>query len=382
MKDANSLPCVVHVITSLDDGGAEASLYRLCMFSSEYRHHVISLVNDGKYGPVLRENGFQVDSLCMPRGVLTLVGFLKLLSLIRRSKPVAVQTWMYHANLIGGIAARLAGVSSVYWGIHHSNLSPGTNKSSTILIAKLCALLSYCIPTRIVSCSRVAVNSHIAIGYKSDKFVTIPNGYDLNSFVADESASIALRRRWLINEGKYLIGMVARDDPQKDHPNLLHALAILKRNGLAFMCVLVGHGMDETNFKILSLIDELKLTDCVILSGRRDDISTVMGALDIHVLSSAGEAFPNVIAEAMACGTPCVSTNVGDVSYIIGENGWLVPAKDSLALANALRDALGQIAHKEEWHTRKIRARSRIANNFTVQNMALLYQRLWSKDIF
>ncbi len=132
--------------------------------------------------------------------------------------------------------------------------------------------------------------------------------------------------------------MVARYDPQKDHNNLLNALALIKQ--MSIHCILVGEEMTFRNTELTALIKEYDLQDRVTLLGPQDNIPSIMNALDVHVLSSVGEAFPNVLAEAMACGTPCVATDVGDAALIVGETGWIVPPSDPESLAQALADVV------------------------------------------
>jgi glycosyltransferase involved in cell wall biosynthesis len=381
LHDMNARPRVVHVITGLNDGGAEASLFRLCASANAFEHHVISLMDDGKYGSLLRELGVHVYCLKMRQGQMTPVGFFRLWELLRNLQPKVVQTWMYHANLIGGVAARLAGIKSIFWGIRHGNLNSGVVKNSTILIARIGGLLSRYVPVRIISCSRRAVGVHVAQGYLSDRFITIPNGYDVLDFSSEVGARERLRAEWGISNNQVLIGMVARFDPQKDHANLLNALAKLKLKETPFMCALIGSGMDANNEMLHHLIEKFGLRNNIILLGRRDDIGCVMRALDLHALSSLGEAFPNVIAEAMICGTPCVCTDVGESAYIVGETGWIVDPGDSGQFANALQEALECRLNKTAWLNRQKSAIDRINSHFSIEHMAIAYQAVWNKCI-
>jgi glycosyltransferase involved in cell wall biosynthesis len=174
--------------------------------------------------------------------------------------------------------------------------------------------------------------------------------------------------------------MVGRFDPQKDHPNLLGALAELKGKGHAVRCALVGKGLDRANASLMGSITGFGLSPDreLLLLGQRNDISTVMNALDIHLLSSAyGEAFPNVLAEAMACGTPCVTTDVGDAALIVGETGWVVPPRDSKSLAHSIRSAIKLSQDQPGWKVRQMACRKRIDTEFSIERMVCAYRDVW-----
>ena len=246
------------------------------------------------------------------------------------------------------------------------------------VVARICANFSGWLPAAIICCSEQAARVHQGLGYQKSKFTVIPNGYDLSRFTVDESARNRLRAEWLITGKQILLGLVARWDSQKDHANLLRALAKLRAKDLNLQCVLVGTGVDPTNTPLVALIRELSLNDSVILAGARDDIPAVMNALDLHVLPSAyGEAFPNVVAEAMACGTPCVVTDVGDAALIVGDTGWVVPAQDAAALAHGIEVALATLLAKGRASLGSA-CRWRIEQNFGLAKMVLKYSELWA----
>ena len=368
---------IIHVITGLLDGGAEAVLYRLCTSGSTHQKMVVSLMNEGKYGPLLAETGVTVFCLGMQRGRVTLSGLLRLWRLLRRERPDVVQAWMYHADLVGGIVARLAGVGRVFWGIHNSTLEPGKSKRSTIYMVRLCAFLSHWVPTKIVCCANKAAEVHADLGYAQQKLVVIANGYDLGQFCPDSEARNRLRSEWGVDPAMPLLGMVGRFDPFKDHKNLIAALGRLRQSGPAFQFVLVGNGLIETNRELAGWIDAQNLRDQIVLLGPRNDIPSVMNALDLHVLSSSAEAFPNVLAEAMACGTPCVTTDVGDAALIVGETGWVVPACNPQALAQAMTNALSMRSDALAWTKRQQAAREHIEENFSLEAMVRSYQVVW-----
>ena len=370
---------VVHITTSLVDGGAQAVLYQLCKQDRQNRHTVISLMDSGKYGALLEASSIAVHCLDMPRGRVTLTGLWRLWRLLRSERPDVVQTWMYHADLVGGLVARLARIPVVCWGIHHSNLEAGKSTRSTILVARMCAWLSHWIPTAIVSCSVKAASIHKALGYAKGKFTIIPNGYNIAEFTPDAEARSQLRHEWGINEKTILLGMAARYDPQKDHTNLLNALGLIKHKNESFQCVLVGDQIDTDNNELCRIIENQGIVSNVLLLGQRPDIPGVMNALDIHVLSSSyGEAFPNVLNEAMACGTPCVTTDVGDAAVIVGDTGWVVPPSNSELLANAISEAIAEIHDSEKWAVRKSMCRDRVVLNFNLERMVDNYNNIWS----
>ena len=178
-----------------------------------------------------------------------------------------------------------------------------------------------------------------------------------------------------------LIGNVARYDPKKDHFNLLKALSLIQRRKINFMCILVGSNINKNNIQLISEIKRLSLSDHVILLGQRDDILKIMNGLDLYIQSSSyGEGFPNVVAESMACGTPCVVTDVGDASYIVGKTGWVVPPKNYKLLADAIEKAINQIG-TSKWELKFDQTRLRIQKKFSINRMISSYNKLWN-DVY
>jgi len=369
---------ILYVITSLNNGGAEGVLYRLCKHEDRHQHVIISMMGEGKYGPLLKDIGIEVHCLNMPQGRLSISGLWRLFKLISNNKPDVVQTWMYHADLIGGLIARLAGVKHVFWNVRHTILEPSKSKRSTIWVAKVCAVISAWVPKKIVYCAHKAKVVHEAMGYKKVKAEIISNGFDFTQLSIDSSSKAAFRSELGLNNDVDLIGMVGRYHPQKDHANLIKALYLVKKENYNFKLVLIGQDLNATNQTLLNLIRDNRLTENVILLGQRTDIPTVMNGLDLHILSSSGEAFPNVVAEAMACGTPCVVTDVGDAALIVGESGWIVPPKEPQSLANSIMQALQEKqTNQQAWLLRKKACRSRIVDNFSMEKMIEGYRRVW-----
>lgn len=372
---------VLHLITGLKDGGAEAVLYRLLTHDGHHSHHVVCLSGEAKYGPMLRAEGIPVTILDMPRGWVTLRGLWRFWCIVRSSRPDLIQTWMYHADLLGGVVAWLARLP-VVWGLRNTTLDTGRSSRITRFVVRLCARLSHFLPYRIISCSHAAVEVHSAIGYDTTRLIVIPNGYDLSFFRPDLKTRERLRLEWNVPADVPLIGMVARFDPQKDHSNLIASLKRLRLRSVAFRAILIGQGMEMQNRWLYQRIDDAGLRPYVLLLGARMDIPALFSAIDIHVLSSAsGEAFPNVIAEAMACGTPCVTTDVGDARLIVAGHGWVVPPRDPEALTDAVLSALQLWSHPHEWNVLQSDCRERICQDFGLDVMLERYHALWSECI-
>lgn len=370
---------VLHVITGLGQGGAEGCLVRLILADPANEHIVVSLLDEGVHGAALREHGVALHTLRFPRGGLHWRGLLQLFQILRHVKPEVVQTWMCHSDLLGGVTARLAGVPKVFWGIRNTLIAQASAPASTSGVVRICAHLSRVIPTKIVSCSESASREHSQIGYDAKRMVVIPNGIDLQRFRPDYAACARVRLEFGIGEREFLLGMVARHDLQKDHANLLESLQIFdSMDPGPWKCVLVGRGLENENAGLASAIKDKGLEAHIIPAGARDDVPAVMNALDCHVLSSAyGEGFPNAIAEAMACGTPCVATRVGDSELIVGETGWVVAPRDAHALAGALAAAASEF-RTTAWADRKLSAQQRVDNHFHLEKMVRSFQGLWA----
>jgi len=370
---------ILHIITSLSDGGAEAVLYRMCKFDKSNTHTVISLMNEQKYVPMLKKIGINVFTLNFSNRQVNLKGMVKLYRLIKKIEPDVVQTWLDHADLVGGVIARFAGKKNIVWGVHHSELKRGESKLSTIFISRVNALMSYFIPRKIIYCAEESRKAQEKIGYKKSKGIIVFNGYDWKGFKPDNSIVQSLRNELSIHHDTFLIGHVGRYDPQKDLGNLIDAFSILNKKNLKFQASIVGTELDKENSELVASIKKHDLCMHIHLLGRRDDIEVVMNGIDLFVLSSVSEAFPNVINEAMLCGTPCVTTDVGDSRFIVGETGWTVRPKDSMALADAIIKAYNEKnSNSSSWIKRKVACRKRVEDNFSIDIMIENYKKVWS----
>lgn len=368
---------LLHLITDLDVGGAEMMLYKLLcgLDRAAFAAEVLSLTDIGPLGTRIRELGVPVHALGLRRGLPDPRALARLVRRLSHDLPDVVQTWMYHADLLGGLAAKLAGGIPVVWNMRQSNLSPSVNRRRTLLVVRACARLSRWLPARVVCGSQAARQAHARLGYDATKMCIIPNGFDLTAFVPDAGARRSVRHELGLADDAVLIGLVARFDPQKDHRTFVEAAALLRRQQPAVHFVLCGDGVTWQNEALAGWIAAAGLRERCHLLGRRDDVPGLTAALDVATSSSIGEGFPNAVGEAMACGVPCVVTAVGDSAAVVGPTGVVVPPRDPPALAAGWRAllALGPAGRRCLGQA----ARRRIAERFSLPAVVAQYERLY-----
>lgn len=372
-------PRVAHVITGLSTGGAEMMLYKLLhtVPDAPERAFVISLTGDGPIGQAIRSLGVQVRVLNLSARRPNPLAVMRLAQWIKEGRPDLVQTWMYHADVIGGLAAKLADRKvPVLWNVRASNLDPAVIGLSARVFARLAASLSGIVPAQILSCSTAAAELCVKAGYPRSRLCVVPNGFDLERFRPDPVARNELRSELEVDHEEVLIGSIARFDPIKDHATFVRAASRLFAQTPKVRFLLCGAGVTWDNTQLSDWIDQAELRSRFFLLGERSDVHRIDAALDIATVSSrAAEGFPNVLGEAMACGVPCVATNVGDAAYIIGDTGLVVPPGDEAAIARAWQELidLGPKGRQE----RGRRTLERVAANFSLPAVAKRYKAIY-----
>jgi glycosyltransferase involved in cell wall biosynthesis len=247
----------------------------------------------------------------------------------------------------------------------------------------LSGVLASIMPARIINCSTVSADLHSAMGFRAAQVRVVAHGYDVGRFRPDPTEARMVRETLGIDGQSFLIGTVSRWHAQKDIPNLISALG-RARDQLpgSWCCLLVGRGLDAANQELGEQIARAEVENQVVLLGERPDVDRLMRSLDVLVLPSAEEAFPNVVAEAMATEVPCVVTKVGDAPAMVGETGWVVPAKEPEALAEALANARNEWAtDRSSWTARQRGARHRVEANYSLDRMVAAYRDVWEQVI-
>ncbi len=368
---------ILHVIGNLGPAGAEMMLYKLveATRADGIEHKVISLTGDGVVGELLRARGIPVAWLGMRIGVPDPRAAARLVRRIRADRPDVVQSWMYHSDLLAGIAAA-AGRVPVVWGIRHGGVDARGMKRLTQLTRAVCARLSGVLPARIVCCGEAVMRSHAAAGYRTDRMVVIPNGFDLDRFAPDPAAGAHVRDELTVPPRAAAVGLVARFHPDKDHRTFLLAARAVADALPRAVFLLAGLDVTAANPTLTGWIDELGLGTRVRLLGVRKDVSSVLAALDVAVQSSRVEGFPNALGEAMACEVPVAATDCGESREIVGDTGRIVPTCDPGALAKAIVDLLSLPAERRAALGRA--ARQRVMERYHIRTVARRFEALWS----
>lgn len=361
----------LHIITSLQNGGAESFLFTLIKEGNRKNVVVISLKDDWGYGKRLEEMGVKVMVLGMQASRPNLSSFFQLRKIIKTEQPEVVFTWLHHASLFAGLAAYFASVPKIIWGVRDAYMQPEKEKISTRIVVRVSALFSYFIPDHIIYVAQKAREVHESIYYDKKKSVVIPNGYNLQRFTIDQEARLAIRQELDIPESIFLVGMIARFDPMKDHESFIKAARNLidKHENIHFL--LCGSGISEDNAELMEMIQTHNISKYISFAKTRVDIEKIYTALDVFLLSSVTEAFPNVLCEAMACGTPCVSTNVGDAALIVKDTGAIVKISDYKQMAVEIEKLL--LMPDDIREQLKLDVREHIEHTFPIKKIVKRY---------
>lgn len=368
---------IVHLIVGLGNGGAETMLYNLLRFGNreKYDYRVISLLGEGFYGERIRSLGVPVISACILKNPVVAVWrcFREI------SKADVLATWMYHANLLGFFVAKLTRCRRIVWNVRHSNLNPELNNRLTMVICRVCAPLSRFV-SKIAYNGNSARRAHEFVGYAEEKAVVLDNGCNVSVYKKYQDGENRLSCEFVRrNFDAPVLLSVARWSAQKDVPNFLKALAVLKARGIPAVAVFCGNGLDEKSEPFADAVKAfgLELGKDVAGLGPRNDVPRLMSACDLFVLHSAGEAFPNVLIQAMACECACVATDAGDARRILNDDENVVPTRDSEALAKRIAEMLSA---PEALRAAGKRNRERVLELFSVEKIIRGYEALWEID--
>jgi len=369
---------VLHVITDLKVGGAETMLVKLlgAVDPERFPTAVVALVPGGELAAPLRELGVSVTELDLRPGRPDPRALWQLRRAVRDFAPDVIQAWMYHANLATTLAVWGSSVP-VVWNIRHTLTDIADEAPLTRLVIRTGGRLARRAAV-VVHNAAVSVEQHAPFGYDPARARVLPNGFDLDRFRPDGAAGSALRAELGLPDDALLVGLLARRHRFKGHENFLRAVAEVRRRVPGAHAVCAGRGVTAADPALAGLAARDDLRGHVHLLGPRDDASGFLAGLDVLCVASRwGEGFPNVLGEALACGTPCVATDVGESRTILEGVGAVVPPDDGAALATALTGMLELSAADRTELGR--RGRERVAEHYALDAVTRRYVDLWSE---
>lgn len=328
------------IITSgLKKAGAEKILSFLALnIGPEYQVTILAF-SGGFYEEEIKGHNIEVRILFWKDIGKAPSFFLKLLSEIREIKPDIIQTWMYKADLLGGLAAYILGYREIFWGVRHGQPSLLKEKLSSSFLILLCGLFSWFIPKKILCCSAKGGQHHKRYLFDKNKFIYVPNFVEEFPPRVDGRKGGGLRKMIGLENDVFLVGLVARFHNQKGHKLLLNASKILKKKNKSFHIVFIGDGIEESyGRKIQKFVERKQLKDRVSIMKQVEDIEPVLVDLDLLCMCSTfGEGFPNIVAESIMCQTPVIVTLVGDADKLVKNRSWHVEKKSPRHLAEKIQ---------------------------------------------
>lgn len=323
---------ILYIITGLGQGGAERVVCDLADAMFEKGNEVKIAYLTGKVLTQPDHDEIDLIQINLNRALSLPKAYLKLSKIIREYQPDVVHSHMVHANLLTRLIRLVVPIETLICTAHSSNEGS--------ILRKLVYRATHGLADLTTNVSKTAVAA-----FEKDKAVpkngmkTIYNGVNFENFSYHQESKQALTYELQLNVNRKIILAVGRFNESKNYPNLLEAIRIFKDEySIPFVLLIAGDG--ELRKDIEQTIINLKLSDDVILLGRRDDIPKLMSACDVFVLSSDYEGLPTVLIEAMACQAHIISTDVSGVREIVSDHGKVIPIKQPIILAKALKDTL------------------------------------------
>jgi glycosyltransferase involved in cell wall biosynthesis len=347
----------------LEVGGGERQLIELAKGLHE-RGHPVRIGLSYRIGGLLADvEGTGIEILDFGKtGRWDIPGFLRrAVAAIRSADPDIIYSFLAGGNLVAAAVRPFVRKPRYVWSVRASNMDR-SKYGWVSRFGRMAESLASNLPDLIIANSSAGARFAVRNGFPAGKIVVVPNGIDTARFRPDAKARAADRKRLGLRAEEIAVGVLARLDPMKGHPIFLRAAAIAAPRMPALRFICVGSGPDLQ--PLSQLAEELGLADRVVLAGERNPVAA-LNAFDIACSCSVwGEGFSNAIAEAMACGLPCIVTDVGDSAMIVGNTGTVVPLGSPEALAEAI---LAQAASLDR-HDRRV-PRARIVENFSISEM-------------
>ena len=378
---------IIHIINSLKKSGAEGNLHRLVKFhKKKYQKKidiiVLTLIDNGFYETDLRKNGIKVFSLGITKKnnyIELIKKLLKFRKFIKREKPDIVQSWMYHSNFLSLFIPRIHS-HKIFWNIRHSVLNLKMSKKTTILVSICCALFSRYFPKKIIYCSEKSIkfhqNKHF---YNPKKTILIDNGFDEKTFFSSRNERLTFRKQYNLKKTDIVLGFAGRYTREKNISSLLLGFSkIIKNNKNVYLCM-VGKNINILNKELMLYLNNYNIKKKVHLLNEQENLINFYNGIDLLLLTSHTESFPNVVAESMLCSTPVLSSDVGCSKKIIDNFGFIMKDNNYKTIFHNLKKSINFFKNKKkEWKTLKIKSQLKIKKDYSIEKMANSYFKTWN----
>ena len=333
---------IIHFITTLGLGGAEKVLFNTLRLSNNkyFEHYVVCLKSSGHLNNKIEKLNIKVYSLNLDTnffaGIMSCISFLKS---FEDKENTIIQTWLPRADFIGGLLSRICGYKKIIWNIRISNFTQGSYKLGTLVLLIINSILSYFIPKKIISCSLAGIKAHVNLGYKKNIFYLIHNGFD----------KVKIRKRSSKFSKKFTIGIFSRYDQVKNHIYLFKALKILKKKKYDFRLLLLGPKINFKNKKLTQDIRNNNLINETIFINKKGifDINKYFSYIDLYILCSRTEGFPNVLGEAIMNGVNVLSTDAGDSKLMVPSKKNIIPNSDVIKFSKKIENIANLYSFKK-----------------------------------
>ena len=377
---------IIHIINSLNKGGAEGNLYRLCKFhKKKFKKNIsitiITLIRSGFYEIKLKKLGVNIFSLNINKQSKFfdyIKRILKLRKFLKKVNPDIIQSWMYHSNFITLFIPKIF-YEKLFWNIRHSELNSKISKKTTIFVSIICGLFSKKVPKKIIYCSERSIKFHENYHfYSREKSTLIYNGYSDKTYFPLRRHRFKFRKSYNIGKSDIIIGFAGRYAKQKNIYSMLFAFSKISKTYNNVYLYMVGRDISKNNINLINYINSLKIDNKVFILNQQNNLLEFYNGIDLLLLASHSESFPNVIAESMLCSTPVLSSNAGCAKEIINGKGFMMKNNDSKAIYKDLKRTINFFKYKKkDWKIIKKNSRSQIQKNFSIPNMANRYLKSW-----
>jgi glycosyltransferase involved in cell wall biosynthesis len=364
----------IHIITSLQYGGTEKFLSSL--FSNDNNHIVISLKKKSN-DDVLFNKNIDIVYLNFSYNIfLNLFELIKLFKLLKFYKIQSLNLWLYHTFLIGTFLSYFLSNNKIIWHVRCEYKLYKTNLLSKVYLSICKSLLKINKNIIIVFNSKAALDSHITNGFSSINRI-IDNGTDTNKFVPKENLNHITINNNLINKNKFNIGMLARFHPDKNHDfffKVIKKFDLITKN---YLVILAGLNINSSNHILMNMIKKYDLEKKIIILDTVKNIHELIPYLDLNVLTSNSESFPNSIIEAMSCSVPSIIPDIGNISHIIDDCGFVFKKNNSTDCYRKIKFFYENYYKNDSLHTLKIKNRNRVIKNYSMKDCLSKFKEVW-----